>query len=84
MNTTQTQPTTTQTESDNRTQAQKESDARALADKIQFEKVAIERMLKEEQSAKPMMRVVAHDETNERDSKADPKKVARLKKLYGF
>ena len=73
-----------QTESDTRTQAQKESDARALAEKILFEKEEIERMYQEEQSSKPMMRVVAHDETDERDPKADPKKVARLKKLYGF
>jgi len=84
MDTTQTQPTTQQTGTDTRTQAQKESDARSLADKVLFEKEAIERVLKEERYNKPMMRVVAHDETDERDPKADPKKVARLKKLYGF
>ena len=73
-----------QTESDTRTQAQKESDARIAAEKVMYEKEAIEKVLKEEKYNKPMMRVVAHDETDERDPKADPKKVARLKKLYGF
>ena len=64
-------------ESDSRTEAQKESDARALAEKVLF-------LRKEEESMKPMMRVVAYDETDEPDPKANAARVARLKKLYGF
>lgn len=68
---------TTAPEKDVRTQAQKESDARALAEKVLFSR-------KEEEKAKPMMRIVAHDEDEKRDPKANPARIARLKKLYGF
>ena len=84
MDATPTQPTTTQAESDTRSQAQKESDARALADKVLFEKKAIEQIHENESYNKPMMRVVAYDETDQQTPKADPKRAARLKKLYGF
>lgn len=64
-------------ESDARTNAQKESDARTIAEKVLF-------LQKEEERAKPMMRVVAYDETDQKEPKSNPAKVARLKKLYGF
>lgn len=62
-----------------RTDAQKESDARALAEKVLFLQKEVE-----EEWAKPMMRVVAHDETDQKDPKANAARVSRLKKLYGF
>jgi len=83
MDTTQPPATVPQYESDTRTQAQKESDARALADKVDFEKKVMEQ-IHEERYNKPMMRVVAYDETDQKEPKADPKRAARLKKLYGF
>lgn len=64
-------------ERDLRTEAQKESDARITAEKALFVRM-------EEEKHKPMMRVVAHDESGEKDPKANAVRVARLKKIYGF